>query len=295
VKNKHILSAVIALLTLIMVVATSSVQSSQQINQIYVFGDSLSDVGNVFRSTGGVYPPNPPYFQGRYSNGRVWVEYLSEKLALNPKQTTNFAYGGAMTGRISNNGIPGLLTQVENFTKSQKDINQNALYVIWSGANDYIYGAADSATPVKNISVSIDLLASSGAKKILVANLPDLGNLPATRNNPSSQALSTLTNAHNQGFDKALVGLRQKFDTIQIGEVNVNFLYRDAIFNSGKYGFTNVTSACLYNKATCDNPDKFLFWDGIHPTTATHKILGEAALKAVSNQSSLQPSLVTPS
>ena len=293
-KTKRILLAVLALFTLIMVIATSSVQSSQQINQIYVFGDSLSDVGNIFRSTGGVYPPNPPYFQGRYSNGRVWVEYLAEKLALNPKQTTNFAYGGAMTGRIRNNGIPGLLTQVETFTKSQKDINQNALYVIWSGANDYIYGAADSATPVRNISSAIELLASSGARKILVANLPDLGNLPATRNNASSQALSTLTNAHNQGLDKALVGLHQKFDAIQIGEVDVNSLYRDAISNPGKYGFTNVTSACLNNKATCDNPDKFLFWDGIHPTTATHKILGEAAFKAVSNQSSLQPSLVTP-
>ncbi len=291
-KNKHILSAVIALFTLIMVVATS-VQSSQRINQIYVFGDSLSDVGNVFRSTGGVYPPNPAYFQGRYSNGRVWVEYLSDKLALNPKQNSNFAYGGAMTGRISNNGIPGLLSQVENFTKSGQDINQNALYVIWSGANDYIYGAADSAIPVKNISVSIDLLASSGAKKILVANLPDLGNLPATRDNPSSQVLSTLTNGHNQGLDKALVGLRQKFDSVEIAEVDVNLLYRDAISSPGKYGFTNVTSACLYNNnPTCDNPDKFLFWDGIHPTTATHKILGEAALKAVSNQSSLQPSLI---
>ncbi len=276
-----------------MIVTTASVQSSPQINQIYVFGDSLSDVGNVFRSTGGVYPSNPPYFQGRYSNGQVWVEYLAEKLALNLKQNSNFAYGGAMTGRISNNGIPGLLTQVENFTKSQKDINQNALYVLWSGANDYIYGAADSATPVKNISSAIESLASSGARKILVANLPDLGNLPATRNNASSQVLSALTNTHNLGLDKALVGLRQKFDAMQIAEVDVNLLYRDAISNPGKYGFKNVTSACLYNKATCDNPDQFLFWDGIHPTTATHKILGEAAFKAV-NESSLQPSLVTP-
>jgi thermolabile hemolysin len=292
VKKKHILLVVITFLTLIMVVATS-VQSSPQINQIYVFGDSLSDVGNVFRTTGGVYPPNPPYFQGRYSNGQVWVEYLAKKLALNPKQNSNFAYGGAMTGRISNNGIPGLFAQVENFIKSQKDTNQNGLYVIWTGANDYIYGAADSATPVKNISSAIDLLASSGARKILVANLPDLGNLPATRNHPSSQILTTLTKNHNLGLDKALVELRQKFDAIQIGEVDVNLLYRDAISNPEKYGFTNVASACLSNQVPCDNPDKFLFWDGIHPTTATHKILGEAAFRAISNQASLQ-SLVVP-
>lgn len=43
----------------------------EPINQLNVFGDSLSDVGQVFRATGGMYPPNPTYFQGHYSNGQV--------------------------------------------------------------------------------------------------------------------------------------------------------------------------------------------------------------------------------
>lgn len=32
----------------------------------------------VFQATGGAYPLHPTYFQGRYSNGQVWIEYLIE-------------------------------------------------------------------------------------------------------------------------------------------------------------------------------------------------------------------------
>lgn len=49
----------------------------EPINELYVFGDSLSDVGTVFQATRGTYPPQRTYFQGHYSNGRVWVEYLA--------------------------------------------------------------------------------------------------------------------------------------------------------------------------------------------------------------------------
>lgn len=50
--------------------------------QIYVFGDSVSNIGNVFDSTGGAIPPNQFYFDGRFSNGPVWVDYLAQDLGL---------------------------------------------------------------------------------------------------------------------------------------------------------------------------------------------------------------------
>ncbi len=273
-----------------MVLVTSSLHdnsSARTINQIYVFGDSLSDVGNMYRATNRTYPPNPPYFQGRYSNGQVWVEYLASKLSLDAKQSANFAFGGAMTGKVSNNGIPGLLGQVENFTKNQLNRNDSELYVIWAGANDYIYGVADSTTPVRNITQAVESLLNAGAKKILVADLPDLGNLPATKNSGSSQSLSAVTKAHNQGLAKSLSQLREKFGSeSQIIELDISWLYRDAISNPSKYGFTNVTSACLYQGVSCNNPEQHLFWDGIHPTTAAHQIIAEKAFTALNSQTS---------
>ncbi|MBW4599175.1 MAG: SGNH/GDSL hydrolase family protein [Calothrix sp. FI2-JRJ7] len=288
--KKYFITAIIALLSLIMVLVTSSLHdntSARTINQIYVFGDSLSDTGNMYRATNRNYPPIPPYFQGRYSNGQVWVEYLASKLALNSKQSTNFAFGGAMTGKVGNNGIPGLLGQVENFTKNQLDTNDSGLYVIWAGANDYIYGVADSTAPVINITQAVESLLNAGAKKVLVADLPDLGDLPATKSSASSQSLSAVTKAHNQDLAKSLSQLRQKFDSnSQIIELDISSLYRDAISNPSKYGFTNVTSACLNQGPTCSNPNHFLFWDGIHPTTAAHQIIAEKALTVLNAQTS---------
>jgi len=283
--KKNILSlAIIALLSFVMAVFAPSILSVQKINQLYIFGDSLSDTGNIYRATGGVYPSSPPYFQGRYSNGLVWVEYLASGLKLTSEQRTNFAFGGATTGSSGMNGIPGLLAQVDNFTKAHPDINPNALYVLWAGANDYLYGTSNSTMPIENLSKAIQLLSTRGAKKILVANIPDLGKLPSTRYTANSNSLSQSAIAHNQSLAKSFEVLNDKLghDT-QIIELDVNSLYREAITEPAKFGFTNVTNACLNNVAVCDNPDKFLFWDGIHPTTAGHRILAEAALKALKN------------
>ncbi len=263
---------------------TSLVFSAQQpepINELYVFGDSLSDVGTVFRATGGTYPPNPTYFQGRYSNGRVWVEYLADRLHLSSRQTNNFAYGGATTGSERNSLVPGLLTQVQSFTQTHQQTNPNALYVLWAGANDYLQGVSSATVPVENLTGAIASLAGAGAKKILVANLPDLGQLAATRTSANSASLSTLTQSHNQGLRRALKLSSQQYSDLQIVTLDANTLYRKAITNPAAFGFTNVISACLSGSRACGNPDQFLFWDGIHPTTAAHRILGEAAFSAI--------------
>ncbi|WP_026734033.1 SGNH/GDSL hydrolase family protein [Fischerella sp. PCC 9605] len=278
--KKQIFTVGLAFLSFIMVALTASLQNSHTINEIYVFGDSLSDVGNVFNATGGIQPSSPPYFQGRFSNGPIWVEYLASGLALTPQQNTNFAYGGATTGSNSMNGVPDLLMQIDNFTKVHREVNPNGLYILWAGANDYLHGASNPSLSTGNLSKSIQSLSKAGAKKILVANLPDLGNIPATRNSPYSSILSSVTSAHNLGLTKFLDVLKEKLDDrTQIIELDVHLLYREAMTDPAKFGFTNVTGACLNNLAICDNPDKFLFWDGIHPTTAAHRILGEAALK----------------
>jgi len=263
---------------------TSVVFSAQQpepINELYVFGDSLSDVGTVFRATGGTYPPSPTYFQGRYSNGRVWAEYLADRLHLSSRQTNNFACGGATTGSERNTLVPSLLTQVQSFTQTHQQTNPNGLYVLWAGANDYLQGVSSATVPVENVTGGIASLTGVGAKKILVANLPDLGQLPATRTSANSASLSALTQAHNQGLRRSLKLLSQQYSDLQIVTLDANRLYRDAITNPAAFGFTNVISACLSGSRACGNPDEFLFWDGIHPTTAAHRILGEAAFSAI--------------
>lgn len=71
--------------------AISSIsQASAPFSKLYIFGDSLSDQGNIFNITkfanslDSQIPiiPNSPYFEGRFSNGPVWTDYLAAGLGL---------------------------------------------------------------------------------------------------------------------------------------------------------------------------------------------------------------------
>ncbi|MEH2455193.1 SGNH/GDSL hydrolase family protein [Nostoc sp.] len=291
-KKKWFLTTGLALLIFIMVVAAKFMDKTHPIPELYVFGDSLSDTGMVFRATGGMYPPNPTYYQGRYSNGRVWIEYLAESLHLSSKQTNNFAYAGATTGSVGNSYVPSLLNQVQSFTQTHQKTNSDALYVLWAGANDYLQGVSSATVPVKNLTIAINSLTDVGAKKILVGNLPDLGQLPATRTSTNSVNLSALTQAHNQGLRRSLKILSQQHSDLEIVVLDANTLYRDAIANPPAFNFTNVTSPCLSGSSICSNPDQFLFWDGIHPTAAAHRIIGKTAFSAIQEAGMINPGLI---
>lgn len=270
-----------ALLILTMVLHREFMDKAHTVTGMYIFGDSLSDTGMVFQATGKMYPPNPTYFQGRYSNGRVWIEYLSDRLHLSSKQTNNFAYGGATTGSTSNSYVPSLLNQVQSFTQTHKKANSDGLYVLWAGANDYLQGVSNATVPVNNLISAINLLTDIGARKILLANLPDLGHLPATRSTANSVNLSALTQAHNQGLRRSLKVLIQQNPHLQIATLDANSLYRDAITNPATFGLKNVIASCVSGSSICNNPEQFLFWDGIHPTTAAHRIIGEKAFTTI--------------
>ncbi len=290
---------------------------------LYVFGDSLSDVGNVFRDTGGLIPPpvlpasgggfSPGYANGRFSNGPVWVEYLAKDLGLSLDTRNDFAYGGATTG--TENGLnpllsqfvpitlPGLQQQITTFQSQNPLPDQDALYVLWAGANDYLnpnltdpQGTVQSA--IFNLNTAVTKLASGGAKNFLIANLPDLGKLPLTREDPvRSQGLSFLSSVHNTALAQTL-GVLPSTLGVNIIPFDVNALVNDAIANPSRFGLTNVTEQCLPttplfpsapSPSTPCNPitdaPNFLFWDPLHPTTKGHEILGDYAYSVLKSKS----------
>ncbi len=52
-------------------------------SKLYIFGDSLSDIGNIASATFGS-DPGPYYWNNRFSNGPVWVEDLDTGFGLPP-------------------------------------------------------------------------------------------------------------------------------------------------------------------------------------------------------------------
>src|ERR1700755_1796910 len=82
---------------------------SAPFNDVVVYGDSLSDNGNVFRVTsllGFPTPVSPPYFEGRFSNGPVAVEDVASHFGV---PLLDFAFGGATTG-LGDEGDGGSVT-----------------------------------------------------------------------------------------------------------------------------------------------------------------------------------------
>lgn len=277
-------------------------ENHHEFKQIYVFGDSLSDVENCFTITqavlGSGLPPSPPYAQGRFSDGLVWVEYLAHLLNISSDRHSNFATGGANTGSTNTYlpndpaHLPGLQQQIDHFVASlnSRSTNSKALYIVWAGANDYLGGGATDPTHViANLIHAVQSLAAVGARHILVANLPDLGNLPAVRTE-QSVPLNALTQAHNSGLAAALQLLEQSMASqTQITLFDVNSLFKHVFSNPENFGFTNVTDIELDQFAHFQGyTDKFFFWDAIHPTTAVHSILAKAAFDL------LQPTTLSP-
>jgi phospholipase/lecithinase/hemolysin len=176
-------------------------------DRMFVFGDSLSDTGNVYAETHGLAPPDPPYFAGRFSDGPNWVDRfagafgveLSPALAPPTSDSLNFAFGSAQTGwenRVPSPdfeaAVPGLLGQAAGYTQ-ELPVDPGALHVVWSGANDYIlpffepvvFGTAfdaylqpDADRTVGNIAAALSHLIGAGVTDFLVPNLPDLGAIP---------------------------------------------------------------------------------------------------------------------
>ncbi|HEY9807471.1 MAG TPA: SGNH/GDSL hydrolase family protein [Candidatus Obscuribacterales bacterium] len=280
-------------------VSQSSTAATLSFNQVYFFGDSLSDPGNAYTASGGAFPPSPPYAQ-RLSNGPVWAEYLAGQLGLSavpstqisaqnpPIQGANFAFAGATSGTANTvaSPFPALQQQIAQFLGSNLPANPNALFVLWAGANDYLptqstfHPFNDPNPPVSNIAKAVIDLEGTGARNILVLNLPDLGTLPLTRTTPDSQRLNTLSEAHNNLLFQNLGNLERSpgFDA-NIIPLDINTLFKQAISQPSQFGFTNVTEPC-FNQQTfsiCSNPDEYLFWDRIHPTTAGHRAISNFA------------------
>ncbi|MDA8558176.1 SGNH/GDSL hydrolase family protein, partial [Candidatus Poseidoniales archaeon] len=95
-----------------------------QRGNLLAFGDSLSDMGNAKNSILNV-PDVPPYWQGRFSNGQVWLEYVSDAYGLQTSIGSgtatgdNRAFGGSQTGAgYSYLLLPNVGTQITNYLTS---------------------------------------------------------------------------------------------------------------------------------------------------------------------------------
>ena len=261
------------------------------ITQIVSFGDSLSDVGNTYLAIG--YPP-APYFQGRYSNGPIWLEYLAGRLGIaattaqNLAGGTDNAWGGAETGNGDSlfMGTPNIGFQISAYLATNPAQRPPAHHGL-GRRNDFLNaGQTNPMVPVANLAADITALANAGGKQFIVPNLPLLGDLPATNTLPQAQrdGLNFLTLAFN-GLLSAELSQLQGSLGVTIHQLDVNGVFENILANPGAYGLTNVTNSAINDGVL--SGQGYLFWDIVHPTTTVQELIGVTAYGMVPEPSSV--------
>ncbi|MFN2622883.1 MAG: SGNH/GDSL hydrolase family protein [Chthoniobacterales bacterium] len=314
---------ILFLISVVAVLATTtSFGQAPAFSKVVVFGDSLSDTGNVrartsAKSSGAIdYPSHTfNYDNGRFTNDTdtdpashtylgVWHEQLARTFLGLPAASNslggglNYAFGGATTmdgthEEVEHTPVADISITVDDMGKQMDDyfashvVDPNALYIVWGGSNDIRNDdtSASVTATVGRVENLVSRLASAGAQYIMVPNVVPLGDIPryfgtpkgATANQASAEYRKELalgldalqSTLATQGFTPAIYRVDEWADAVRVYS------------NGPRFGFTNITSPSQDNSGA--NPDQYIFWDDVHPTTAGHYRLALTAYNAIIN------------
>ena len=278
-------------------------------------GNAAFVSGSKYGPSAQLPAPATGYTLGRFTDGTdtipaarnyngVWIEQLAAMLpgkpVINYSLNTstpgqNYAYGFATTNTGTTNFTygPGMAlnflvnnmgAQVSSYLATNPTITNKTLFVVWGGANDLI--AATSAADIQNAAQRdaglVQALISAGATEFIIPNLPALGIVPRFN---GSAATSVPATAAAAAFDQYLAAYLAALPALNSGKtlhlypLDTYTLFNTVVAAPATRGFTNVTgssSAALTGNPAV-NPDTYLFWDDLHPTTYGHNLLANAA------------------
>jgi phospholipase/lecithinase/hemolysin len=277
------------------------------------------------------------YRKSRVSDGPVAVEYLAARLGLpglapsfhvvpsRPSIGTNYAVASAKAG---GGGVEDLGRQVDVLLLDRAPLATAALVVVIIGGNDAIDAlqvanaggptAGESSAAIVTAAVAaigddLERLLDFGARRLVVANVPDLAALPTVAETAQASAMPAAVlaaaTAVSDEFDRQLaarldvIEAKRAWDSPQ-PPVIVRFDLRaalaavqqaaqqrgddttDACFDSDAYRASAVAARsfhpdCAPLAGGAPRFAGFVFWDDVHPTGATHSAVGAALVAAV--------------
>jgi phospholipase/lecithinase/hemolysin len=292
--------------------------------------------------------PGKPYWKSRFTNGRVWNEYLADMLAINKSDKESYlnrAFGGSWAATYDKQltvwnlirhpfGLikslivgklvpPSLGLTVQAYLLEHEQLNGKTVYFIYSGGNDYL-NALQFADKYDNrimsfyidnvvnaLSSSISKLANAGAKRFVVMGAPRVGDIPKYNKSSDKDLLNTAVDIHNERLKARIEDLKQAYPTADFLYINTEPYLTRAMEHPEQYGIDNITDPCIdvrfpmfdalansifasnyvlhytqvlqyrdkrwakneTNYNVCDTPERYLFWDEIHPSTRAHHFL----------------------
>lgn len=263
---------------------------NNEIDRMVIFGDSLSDTVNVYNGSYGTVPNHKSWFLGHFSNGKVWHEYLSEDLNI---PSYAWATGNAESGE--KNLFNGLGKQVDSFKEyyvySKGYDIKKTLFMVLFGGNDLITGGKTANNILDEYANKLTYLASLGARQVAVFRLPDFSVIPNVSGwkDDDKRKLKENVIAFNDGVEKLILKLKKENPSTNFYTLPLDGVFDNLINNASQNGFVNSKETCLniggsginyitgvnVKKECKDSNAAFVFWDNMHPTTKTYRLISE--------------------
>ena len=199
----------------------------------------------------------------------------------------------------------GISQQVAKYQSVHSSVPNaaNTLFIVWGGPNDAFLAVESPGADLGSINQAmgqaltdlagdIQQLAAMGAAHILVPSMPDLGLTPeALAAGPMAQnVLSAVSQGYNDGIAQMLSSLDAGLAPlgVELYPFDTPAFFTDITANAAAYGFTNTTQSCFNPNASpldftgvLGGCAGYLYFDGVHPTTAAHALLADAFAAAV--------------
>ncbi|KAG0321785.1 hypothetical protein BG000_003105 [Podila horticola] len=276
----------------------------EQIDQLAVFGDSYSDIHNVYELSKHTWPLPKTYYNGRFSNGPIWPEYVASAKRY---KLLDYAYGGATSdasvvqgysGSDSTLAVPGFIQQIQTYnpaTRSRATLARTLFAVNFQG-NDFIFNPAiDTQVVLANIERGIRELIAAGAENFLIVENFNYGLVPFFSADPAVAAKYAAIAAKEHAEYKGLIRkLRSEFSGAKAhrGGSGVDFEVLDLyeFFKTltsprelHRLGITETVKGCVSNdyKTVCPNPEEYFYYDGFHATTKIHLEIAKAVVDLI--------------
>ncbi|ABC32467.1 Phospholipase/lecithinase/hemolysin [Hahella chejuensis KCTC 2396] len=275
---------------------------SRPFSALYVFGDSLSDTGNIGGYLSLETDLPSPFYDNRISNGKLIVDYVAESLNLEVEPSlylgeitdgTNYAVAGGQADADQNIDLD---FQVDTYMEyHSEEASPKALYLFFIGGNDILEQRGETSPNNTNalnlaadkVAANVQEVIDKGGKNIVVLTVPDVGKTPKVLKESAepgqegrSQLVSDLTVYFNSQVELKLSQLNMG-DT-KVTMINSYQIALDILNNAADYGFTNTTDGCYVTEdlefsdiCSEEQFDNFYYFDNIHPSGKTHRLIGE--------------------
>ncbi|MHC1765135.1 MAG: SGNH/GDSL hydrolase family protein [Verrucomicrobiia bacterium] len=205
-----------------------------------------------------------------YSNGKSWVEWLGERLCLSASgQVRNYATGGATCADVR--------SQIATYLRSYTPDANTLLAPWWAGmAADLLWAMRPVNQVVSDFGANLAQLAEGGGRIFILPTLVPLYLNPGL---DSPYARSLDYQDINARMNQEIQKIQSEYG-VTVFRFDYSQLCSNLLADPAAYGFTNVTSAAM-NQCPPGDASRFLWWDGIHPTTALHHAMSEETYRCL--------------